>query len=144
FASPLSFAGMPASRWWAFEDRRVRFAELHAQPDDLARMVVTSFATSYGDDWWLLPIRSTFGQLLRVSRVSVRDTFDRIDDITSTAELDGPGRSWRFFEVEQGAGSPWCLIPDVLADRLDGAVMEEVDFVRDETANLVWARERKV
>lgn len=52
---PLQFAGMPASRWWEFEDGDAYFGDLAGGPDDLARSVVAAYSTSAGDDWFMVP-----------------------------------------------------------------------------------------
>ncbi len=56
---------------------------------------------------------------------------------------DGPGRTWRLFEltgdrVDKEHPSPWLLVPPTLAGSLDGPVLERVALTRDEAANLAW------
>ena len=55
--APLRFRGMPASRFWEFENRDVYFGGVDAAPEDLARLAVAGYATLYGDDWYVIPIR---------------------------------------------------------------------------------------
>jgi len=56
-ATPLRFAGMPADRYWEFEDSQVNLGALQVQPHDLARMLLVEFATVYGNDWLGRPPR---------------------------------------------------------------------------------------
>ena len=42
---------MPAARWWEFEDASVDFGAVDTAPDDLGRLLVTEFATVFGNDW---------------------------------------------------------------------------------------------
>ena len=47
---PVSFRGMPASRWWEFEDARVNFGAVTAGPQQLVRRRLIEFALVSGDD----------------------------------------------------------------------------------------------
>ena len=42
--APVSFRGMPAARFWEFEDAQVDFGSVDAGPTDLARMLLVEFA----------------------------------------------------------------------------------------------------
>ena len=42
--APVSFRGMPAARFWEFEDAKVDFGSVDAGPTDLARMLLVEFA----------------------------------------------------------------------------------------------------
>jgi hypothetical protein len=72
---------------------------VHVGSTDLARAAVAGYSLSYGDDWLLVPVRLPAGVLARVTRVTVRDTYGNRRAIRSCAELDGPGRNWRYFEL---------------------------------------------
>lgn len=76
YPTPVRYAGMRASRWWEFEDGAVHFGDVDAGPTDLARMIVTDFATVYGDDWFVVPVEIPRGTLSRVTSVEVIDNFD--------------------------------------------------------------------
>jgi hypothetical protein len=54
--TPLRFSGMPASRWWEFENSRVNLARLDAQIDDFSKLLVTEFALVYSNDWQIVPL----------------------------------------------------------------------------------------
>lgn len=41
--APASFRGMPAARFWEFEDAQVDFGAVDAGPTDLARMLLVNF-----------------------------------------------------------------------------------------------------
>jgi hypothetical protein len=47
--------GMPAERWWEFEDTTVNLPAIGAGPPDLARLLVVEFANVYGNDHWVVP-----------------------------------------------------------------------------------------
>jgi hypothetical protein len=159
-ASPVRFAGQPASRFWEFEDGDVDFGDLAGGPEDLARSVIAAFAAVTGDDWLLVPVTLPVGTLARVQSVHVFDDFGGRHEIHSTAENDAaaaaagtgpPSRPWRFFELHGDRSAeaadhraPMLFLPPVL-DALETSLpVEAVEFRRDEMANLAWAIERRV
>jgi hypothetical protein len=150
--SPLRYAGMPADRWWGFEDGEVHFGGLQASPADLQRMMVSGFAACYNDDWFSLPITLPSGQLARVKSMNVVDSLGRRHPIAAMAALDHAAdarRPWRMFELSGDPGpaagrAPWLLLAPALPDAIEGPPVEQVQFVRDETSNLAWALERQV
>ena len=50
------YPGMPADRYWEFEDGRVNFGMLGAAKTDLARLAVIEYALVFGNDWFTLPV----------------------------------------------------------------------------------------
>ena len=151
FATPIQYPGMPASRYWEFEDARVNFARLDAARLDLVRMMVAEYALVHGNDWFMVPARLRAGALWRVARMHVTDTFGVVTDVTSATEGEG-GASWRLQGLtprlpngEAGsADGGWLFLPPPLSETIEGDPLEEVAFARDEMANLVWAIEKTV
>jgi hypothetical protein len=152
--TPARFSGQAASRWWQVEDAAVWFGDLGSAPEDLARVAVGGFGMTFGDSWYLVPCRLPDGVIARGAGVKVRDTFGVVQPIRSCAELDGPDRVWRFFELTGDASPdavdleqrrcPWLLLPPALAGVTQSAPVEEVAFMRDELANLGWAAELRI
>jgi hypothetical protein len=109
---------------------------------------------TFGDSWYLVPCRLPDGVIARGGGVKVRDTFGVVQPIRSCAELDGPGRVWRFFELtgDDSADAadldqrrcPWLLLPPALAGVTQSSPVEEVAFLHDELANLGWAAELRI
>lgn len=159
-ASPLRYAGQPASRFWEFEDGDVSFGDLAGGPEDLARSVIAAFGAMAGDDWLLVPVTLPVGVLARVRSVHVLDGFEGRWEIPSTAVADtiagrngiGPAdRPWRYFELAGDPGPdapdprpPLLLLPPVLDTLEPSGPIEALEFRRDEMANLAWAIERRV
>ncbi len=149
----LNFSGIPASRFWEIEDHAVSFGDLVGGPEDIARAVVGAFAAVYRDDWLSVPCRVPTGSVARVEQLTVFDDYGHEHDIRSVAANDGPGRLWKFFELEGDDGpnaidrrarrSPLLMIAPTLADVEQGRPLERVDLRRDEIANLVWGIERR-
>ena len=139
----VTYPGMPASRLWEFEDARVNFGAVEAQPEDLGRMLLSGFALVYGANWLLVPLEVPVGALVRITRLDVRDTFGRTTTVGPTA----PGGEWGMFGVSRADGArraARCSIAPALAASLQGRDVEEVLLLRDEAANLAWAVERAV
>ncbi len=148
----VRYSGMPASRWWEFENGRVHFGGLEAQPEDLIRLVMAEFATTFGDDWLVMPVRLGVGALNRVTKVKVLDNFGGSLEPKAMALRDvaiNPTRNWRYFEMNGDSSvaagrCPWLFLPATLSERQEGIPIEEVLFLRDEAANLGWAVERRL
>jgi hypothetical protein len=150
--APVTFPGMPASRWWEFENGSVDLSAVSAGPEDLIRLLLVEFALIYGNDWFLIPVELPVGTLSRVRSLAVTNSFGETVVINAFSRAGGAGTGWRAFTVtEEGfipspppPGGDLFFLPPVLGPSLDGLPNEEVAFVRDEMANLVWAIEKTI
>lgn len=149
--APVSFRGMPAARFWEFEDAQVDFGSVDAGPTDLARMLLVEFALSYGNDWFVVPVELAVGSLCRTLSFVVTDTFGVRTLIKPSTAPDGPDTKWRMFELshlrgngDAGTAQNLFLLPPSLLKSLDSRPFEEVLLLRDEVANLAWGVERLV
>jgi hypothetical protein len=151
--TPVEFAGMPAPRWWEFEQGRVDFGRIDAAPDDLARLLLLEFALVYGNDWLMVPVTLDAGSVCRVRSLEVTDTFGVRLEIPPSALPGDTATSWGLFYPAE-AGRPLThrvepagrlfFLPPTLASSLTSDPVEEVLLIRDEMANMAWAIERKV
>jgi hypothetical protein len=143
--TPVMYPGMPASRWWEFEDARVWFGGIETEAGDLARMLLVEFATVYGNDWFIVPLELTVGTLAQIEALVVMDTFGQATLVrpTEVARSGAGPLPWRMFRTT-GAPPGLVLVPPVVAHSLEGTSVEDVVFLRDETANMAWAIERRV
>ena len=140
--APVQFAGMPASRWWQFEDGTINFGDINSASVDFARMITAAFAAGFGDDYYVIPIKVPIGSLAQVTRLEVRDAFGETTVVRSVAAMDGLGkRVWRFFELKGDAGQPHLYVPAVALGRIEGKAIESVTLIRDETENIAWGVE---
>ena len=149
----VDFGGMPASRWWEFEDGRVDFGRVDAAPEDLARLLLLEFALVYGNDWLLVPVGLPAGSLCRIRSLLVTDTFGQRLDIPPMTQPADPAASWGLYYLAE-LGRPLThrtapaervfFLPPVLATGLESPPLEEVVMIRDEMANMAWAIERRV
>lgn len=145
-ATRAGYPGMPAERWWEFEDDTVNLPSISAGPVDLARLLLISFANVYGNDWWIIPVDLRVGQVHRIKSLTVTDTFGDEVDIEPTDLVHEDG--WSVFRLTDAAtgrpGPAWLPLPPTAGHLVEGPPVEEVMFVRDEMANLGWAIERVV
>ena len=148
--TPVSFEGMPDPRWWAFEDRKTDFGNVKPSTTDLAQLLLMEFGLLYANDWFLVPFRIPAGTLARVEGMAVTNNFGERFWVVSagTGTLDNWHR-WAMFQLAQeNAGRAGAdtslLVPPATFNTLDGEPLEDVEFGRDEVANMVWAVERSV
>jgi hypothetical protein len=149
--APASFPGMPAPRFWEFEDGKVNLASVDAGPADLLRMLLVEFAVDYGNDWFVIPVELDIGALYRTRSLIVTDTFGVRTLIKSASELREPFSTWRMFQhsplrnsVSAKQPSNQFFLPPSLVRSLESRPIEEVLFLRDEMANMAWGIERVI
>ena len=148
--APVSYRGMPVSRWWEFEDGQVNLGSVDAGPNDLLRVLLLGFALDYGNDWFLVPVALPAGAIYRVTSLIVTDSFGERTLVRpyTAIESESAGARWRMFCLSSdgpSAGDESLLfLPPSLPASLRGEPIEEVRLLRDEVANLAWAVERLV
>jgi hypothetical protein len=147
----VMFPGMPAERFWEFEDAAVDFGAVSAAAEDLGRLITVEFATVFGNDWWSVPVPARFGGLVGVRSLVVRDTFGenvRVKPTETDASATAPWRMFRLTDSVLAAGSgpapALLLLAPVVAAALEGDSVEQLLLLRDEMANMGWAVERVV
>lgn len=145
-ASPLRYGGMPADRLWEFEDATVSFGAMNVQSNDPARLCLIEFATIYGNDWFMAPLDVGAAAFTVIDTLTVTDSFGIKTPIPRASDSGRAGR-FRLFEVSQSgsdASIPGILTLPTARKTTEGAPLETVHFLRDETANLGWAIEHRV
>jgi hypothetical protein len=145
----VSFPGMPHRRWWAFEDSRVDFGDLEVGTPDMVKLALIEFAVVYADDWFVVPLPVPAGSVTEVRRLEILDVFGQPTTVTRgrTIGADLLDR-WEMFAPSvisgDGGGAPFLVVPPAMGIRDESPPIEEVRFLRDEDANLVWAIEHTV
>lgn len=155
--APVSYPGMPASRYWEFEDARVDFGAVAAGAQQLAHLLLVEFALIYGDDWFIVPIDMPVGSLSRVRWLVVTDAFGGRAIVPSAREVDADASNgsptWDMFRLapdsrpvspRSSAPPEGLFLPPTLGASLHGEALEEVLLLRDEAANMSWAVESVV
>lgn len=162
--SQIAFAGMPAARYWEFEDANVDFGVTAAGVQQLAHLLLLEFGLVSGDDWFVIPVEVPVGTLCFTRKLSVFDNFvDNVGEasiaINSTRVVDtGPNQPpgllpWGLFHLSleptpgtstAPIGPEALFVPPTLGRSLQSRAIEEVLFTRDEMANMAWAVERTI
>jgi hypothetical protein len=143
--TPVRYPGMPADRYWEFEDSAVTFGRAAAGPTELMRSLLIDFALIYGNDWFYVPFDLPVGSLCSIRSLKVRDTFGVETSVKPTQGVGG--KPWRLFELTRTGPAParsWFFLAPALPARLQGDPIEELVLFRDEMANMAWGVERRV
>ncbi len=145
--TPVRYPGMPSERYWEFEDGNVSFAGAEAGVTDLLRMSVTEFALTFGNDWFMVPVRLPVGWVHHVTDFVITDSFG-VPTIAKPI-VNPNGSQWTMYSVTadktlQGRLDHALFLPDSLDGVQEGIVLEETMLARDEMANLAWAIEHAV
>ncbi len=138
---PVEYAGMPADRYWSYEDHPVRFGQIATSRTDLARLLIAEFALVYGDDWFVVPVELPLGSVLSNTTVTVVDSFGAEIGIRPERH---PETTLFKLSPTDGDASDFFLLAPTLTDADVGVPLEQVMIVRDELANLVWGIEQRV
>lgn len=137
---PVKFRGMPNERFWDFEDGRVDFGGLRPDRRNLASLLLTDFMLVHGNDWFLVPLELPVGVLCKMQKLDVVDVFGG----RTTIDRADADQRWSMFSTALPNGAPaqfFALPASAASNVIDGAPIEEVRFLRDDTANLAWAVE---
>ena len=150
--APVSFRGAPAPRFWEIEDAAIDFGLLPAGPGDIPHLMLSDFATNFGNDWYVIPIDLDVGTLTVTRSLVVADSFGVQTLISPINDPGKPATGWSMFELsglQRGAAtfrprSNLLFLAPSLLRALDSRPLEEVLFMRDEMANMAWAVEHIV
>ena len=71
----MTFPGAPAPRFWEMEDARVAYGVVPVGPTDLAQLLMIEYASSYGNDWFVVPLSLPVGSVTRIDSLVLTDTF---------------------------------------------------------------------
>ena len=157
-----SYPGAPNKRLWQFENRDV-FMGNSREMQSKGNVAFMQFATMYGNDWMLCPLKTEIGKYIEVESIEVYDTFGIRSDIRHRAGLkdQGPttfGQRWQMFtntpvkvqdfdalkETARFNYANGLLFPPALVRTLEGESLEEVSLLRDEMANMIWGVETRI
>ncbi|MGN6814813.1 MAG: hypothetical protein ACTHK3_01840 [Solirubrobacterales bacterium] len=146
---PVSFTGMPNTRWWAFEERKMNYGDVDASTTDLAKLLFLEFALVFGNDWFVIPYTLPAGTRADVRGVAVTNVFGEHFWIGAAgAGADDDWQRWSMFTInvegEAGAADTSLLLLPTVPKTDQGAPTEDVMLVRDEVANMVWGIETAV
>lgn len=151
--SPVTFRGNPAPRFWELEDAKVAYGLLPVGPTDLAHLLMIEYASSYGNDWFVVPLTVPVGSVTRVDSLVVTDTFGVRSLLRPIGDPALPAAHFSMWQPSRkryagdALGGPVAntfFLPPTIAKSIDGEPLEDVLFMRDEMANIAWGIERVV
>jgi hypothetical protein len=147
--APISFKGMPNPRFWQLEENQTDFGAIDATTTALLSLVFAEFGLIYSNDWFMLPFPMPFNSVCEIKGIIVTDVFGMetlIRPAGRGAETDW--HRWAMFHNTDRANAKTSTnkfyLASSLTHYLEGEPVEKVNFLRDETANMVWAVENIV
>jgi hypothetical protein len=147
--SHVRFRGMPNARWWDFESGTVDFGALDTDRREITKLLMMDFMLVHGNDWFVIPLDVGVNSLTHIDWLSIRDTFGTDIFVPPPAVSTVPGERWTMFAHtdltgEQPVLDGLMLPPSAASATQRSTPIEDVRFIRDEIANMVWAIERTV
>ncbi len=141
--TPIRYGGMPLPRFWAMEDAQSDLGSVEAAANDIGRLLLVEFATVYGNNWYVLPIKLSAGSLTILDSVVVSDVFGR-NFLLSRAGANQP--QWNLFSLDTIGGQSHpaqnaLFLPPTAGPLSESKAVESVLFLRDEVADLAWGVE---
>ena len=145
-----TFNGMPNSRWWAFEDSRTNFGDVKPDTTDLAKLLLIEFGLIFANDWFQVPFTVPAGSVVGIQGLAVTNVFgERIWIDAAGRGDDDDWQRWAMFLVSiKGKGHEPAdlslMIPPAAQHVLESRPREQIMFLRDEMANMVWGVEETI
>ena len=150
FPTAIQFEGMPNTRWWTFEEGKTNFGDIKPDTTDINKLLLMEFGLVYANDWFLVPFQLPVGSIANVQGLAVTNVFgERIWVTASGSGSDENWQRWAMYNLSvKGsdnvrADTSLLLLPTVPKIQ-EGKPFEELWFVRDEVANMVWGIERNI
>lgn len=141
------YRGMPAIRYWAFEDGNVNFKSIIREDENVLTTMLTIFSQLFGEDWYMAPLEQNLGTLRKILSLSVGDNFGNTFEIGPVADASADNSLWSMFTLSKKNGTPpdgsLFFLPNAISHMLESEDMEEVTFLRDEMMNMAWAVENR-
>ncbi|MCE7065265.1 hypothetical protein [Dyadobacter sp. CY326] len=147
------FGGMPHPRWWQFEDGSIDLGNIDADTTDISKLIVSEYALVYGNNWLVVPYAIPVGSLTNIPAIVITDVFgQRLLIQPAVQGSSDDWNAWGMFNLstrhsENDSNIPAdtrLFLPPCVVKTQESEPLEEIRFVRDEMANMVWAIETRV
>ncbi len=142
--SKISYKGALSARWWEFDDAIIDLSNTKFIKHDIPKLLTINHLLNFTHDWKIIPLEIPMGTLVNIDSVKVKDVFGDETSITPLAA----STNWNMFTLNKkgdmlsGDIEGRLFVPPVVVKRMESKAIEEVIFVRDEMANMVWGIER--
>ena len=146
--SPVTFPGMPKSRWWEMEENEINFGNINVKTTDLPTLILIDFALIYGNDWLMIPFPMELNNLCTIKGFLVKDVFGfhtYIPPVDTSSDVSW--EKWSLFSHTDESGSgkqPLFYLAPTLLKPIEQEPLEKVSFLRDEISNMAWAFENVI
>ncbi|MFA5327635.1 MAG: hypothetical protein WC384_07580 [Prolixibacteraceae bacterium] len=147
--APIAFKGMPNARFWMMEENQTDFGKIDTSPTGLLHLMLAEFGLIYSNDWFMLPYPLSINTLCEIQGIVVTDVFGQEILVRPAGKgLETNWHRWAMFHHSSkqnslNATNLFYLTP-AITKSLYSPPLEEVNFLRDEMANMVWAVENIV
>jgi hypothetical protein len=147
------FGGMPHPRWWQFEDGSIDLGNIDADTTDISKLIVSEYALVYGNNWMVVPYSIPVGSLTTIPAIVITDVFGQRSLIQPAVQGSSDDwNAWGMFNLstrhsENDSNVPAdtrLFMPPCVVKTQESEPIEEIRFIRDEMANMVWAIETRV
>lgn len=145
----IRFKGQPQSRFWEMEETLTDFGKIETSTTGLLHLMLAEFGLIYSNDWFILPHPMDINTVCEIQGILVDDTFGRHTFIRPAGQApETAWQRWAMFHLSEkerkwSANNRFYLVPAV-GKVLESEPLEQVNFMRDEMANMVWGVERIV
>ncbi len=150
FPTAIQFEGMPNTRWWTFEEGKTNFGDIKPDTTDINKLLLMEFGLVYANDWFLVPFQLPVGSIANVQGLAVTNVFgERTWVAASGSGSDENWQRWAMYNLtvkgndDVRADTSLLLLPTVPKIQ-EGKPLDELWFVRDEVANMVWGIEKHI
>lgn len=145
----LYFRGAPHPRWWRFEEGEAYFDSPKDPEPNILSVLLPEFFYTDINNWYIIPALIRAGSLREVSEMVVVDSFGHATRLNPAVREDTVD-NWNLFVLDGSEDNNsdqldgrFLFVPNIALDVLHNADIEDVRFLRDEDANLVWAWEHR-
>jgi hypothetical protein len=142
--------GAPHPRWWRLEDHDSYFDSPDDPEPNALSLLLPEFFYVDINNWYVAPVAARAGVMRVMENVMVVDSFGVTTKIPAVDGGGENGRPWRVFTLELAPESDAApldarhlFLPNVALEVLHNDDIEDIRFLRDEEANLVWAFEHR-
>ena len=97
--APVVFRGAPAPRYWELEDARIEYGLMPVGPTDLAQLLMIEYASSYGNDWFVVPLTLPVGSLTAINSLVVTDSFGVRSLLRPIGDRTLPDANWSMYQL---------------------------------------------